>query len=120
MIALISNLPQVLTSRTVAHPRDRLDEEEEQDEQEQEEEDVTRRMEAAGTESCRRRQSATFRAQGALDKRRWSQPHTMRASGSCYKKSMCMGRRIDSQTRRMHALDPSGRRGFGTRKTGFE
>jgi hypothetical protein len=41
-----------------------------------------------------RRQSATFRARGVLDKRRWSLPRTMRASGSCYKKSMCMGRRI--------------------------
>jgi hypothetical protein len=57
---------------------------------------VRRRMrsvEATGTERCRRRQSATFRAQGALDKRRWSLQHTMRASGSCYRKSMCMGRR---------------------------
>jgi hypothetical protein len=36
-----------------------------------------------GTERCRRRQSATFKAQGALDKRKWSQPRTMRASGSC-------------------------------------
>ncbi len=34
--------------------------------------------------------------EGALDKRRWSQPNTMRASGSCYKKSMRMGRRIDT------------------------
>jgi hypothetical protein len=25
-----------------------------------------------------------------------SQPRTMHASGSCYKKSMCMGRRIDT------------------------
>ncbi len=40
--------------------------------------------------------SATFRAQGALDKRRLSQPRTMRESGSCYKKPMCMGRRIDT------------------------
>jgi hypothetical protein len=49
---------------------------------------VRRRMrsvEAAGTESCRRRQSATFRARGDLDKRGWSPPRTMRASGSCYK-----------------------------------
>jgi hypothetical protein len=33
-----------------------------------------RGVEAAGTESCQRRQSATFRARGALDKRRWSPP----------------------------------------------
>ena len=46
----------------------------------------------AHEECYRRRQSATFRAQGALDKRRWSQPRTMRASGNCYKKSMCMGK----------------------------
>ncbi len=45
-----------------------------------------RSVEAAGTESCRRRRSATFRARGALDKRRWSQPRTMLASGRCYKK----------------------------------
>ena len=31
-----------------------------------------------------------------LDKRRWSPQNTIRASGSCYKKSMCMGRRIDT------------------------
>jgi hypothetical protein len=55
-----------------------------------------RSAEAGGTESYRRRQSATFRAQGALDKRRWSQPRTMRASGSCYKKSMCIGTQIDT------------------------
>ena len=29
--------------------------------------------------------SAAFRAHGALDKRRWSLPRTMRASGSCYR-----------------------------------
>jgi hypothetical protein len=34
-----------------------------------------------------------FRVRGALDKRRWSLQHTMRASGSCYMKSICMGRR---------------------------
>jgi hypothetical protein len=33
---------------------------------------------------------------GCLGQRRWSQPHTMRASGGCYKKSMRMGRRIDT------------------------
>jgi hypothetical protein len=33
---------------------------------------------------------------GCLGQRRWSQPRTMRASGSCYKKPTCMGRRIDT------------------------
>ena len=50
-----------------------------------------RSVEAAGKESCRRKQLATFRARGALDKERWSSLHTMRASGSCYsKKSICV------------------------------
>jgi hypothetical protein len=48
---------------------------------------------AAGTDSCQRRQLAIFRVWGALDKRRWSLQHTMRASGNCYRKSMYMGRR---------------------------
>jgi hypothetical protein len=43
-----------------------------------------RSVEAAGNESCRRRQLATFRAQAVFDKRRLSPPHTMSAPGSCY------------------------------------
>jgi hypothetical protein len=35
----------------------------------------------------------------ALDKRRWSQPRTMRASGSCYKKSMCTHGKADRHMR---------------------
>jgi hypothetical protein len=34
-----------------------------------------RSVEAAGKESCRRRQSATIRARGALENRRWSTAH---------------------------------------------
>jgi hypothetical protein len=30
---------------------------------------------------------------GVAGKGKWSSPPTMRASGSCYKKSMCMGKR---------------------------
>jgi len=55
-----------------------------------------RSVETIGTENCQRRQSATFRTLGVLDKRRWSLPCTMRTSGSFYKKSMCMGSQIDT------------------------
>ena len=52
-----------------------------------------RRVEAAGTESCQRRRLAIFRVRDAWDKRKWSLRHTMRASGSCCRKLMRMGRR---------------------------
>ena len=47
--------------------------------------------EAAGQESCQKRRLATSRARGALDKGSGSSPLTMRAPGSCYKRSMCTG-----------------------------
>jgi hypothetical protein len=53
-----------------------------------------RRAGAAGQTNYRRRQSATSKAQGVLDKRRWSLPRTMRASGSYYAKSVCMEKQI--------------------------
>ncbi len=52
-----------------------------------------RRVEAAGTESCQRRQLAIFRVRDALDKRKYLLQHTTRASGSCYRMLMGMGRR---------------------------
>ena len=38
-----------------------------------------------------KRQLAIFRVWDAWDKRKWSLQHTMRASGSCYRKWMDMG-----------------------------
>jgi hypothetical protein len=69
---------------------------------------VRRRMrsvEAAGKERCRGKQLATFKARGAS-------PRKMRASGSCYKKSIHTGRRIDtcdsSRWRRQAGREHSG------------